>query len=98
MSADKIDPNLIQLIFSQRWDGNSILFIPLGWIIHAKPVPTYRWDQADSSFIWRGPFKRSAPRCLFRTSPQIKTLPDSHVAIVQEMGQQSIKMPLDNLI
>ena len=31
-------------------------------------------------------------------SPQIKTLPDPHVAIVQEMGQQSIKMPLDNLI
>jgi len=34
----------------------------------------------------------------FSTSLQIKKLPDSHVAIVQEMGQQSIKMPLDNLI
>lgn len=44
------------------------------------------------------PFKRWAPLSLFSTIPQIKTLPDSHVAIVQEMGQQSIKMPLDNLI
>lgn len=50
------------------------------------------------SLLSRLPFKLSAPQCLFSTSPQIKTLPDSHVAIVQEMGQQSIKMPLDNLI
>lgn len=44
------------------------------------------------------PLNGALRNAFFTTSPQIKTLPDSHVAIVQEMGQQSIKMPLDNLI
>lgn len=37
---------------------------------------------------------------LFRTLPKklIVFQPDLHAAIPQEMGQQSIKMPLDNLI
>lgn len=65
---------------------------------YLRPVVQHTDEISLISPLSRLPFKWSASLGLFSTGPQIKKLPDSHVAIVQEMGQQSIKMPLDNLI